>query len=150
VAVPADIREYEIYGTLFKRRGGVGRILGYLPRLFTLYQGAPGFVGTMCSYCVFIGTKSSRSSTLYEVVLTLRALRREAVLSRGRWSTLFSQPVVISLGCRSSSCGRFAGKLCYYEDEIIEDVDRSRPRGVFNLEAPRVTYVIHEPVRGGG
>ena len=36
---PGDAREYELVGTLFKRRGGIGRLLGWKPRLFTLYKG---------------------------------------------------------------------------------------------------------------
>jgi hypothetical protein len=38
--VPGDVREYDIYGCLFKRRGGtVGKFLGWKPRLITLHQG---------------------------------------------------------------------------------------------------------------
>ena len=37
--LPPDTKNYDIYGTLFKRRGGMGRILGWKPRLFTLYKG---------------------------------------------------------------------------------------------------------------
>lgn len=40
IPTPADPKEYELMGTLFKRRGGIGRILGWKPRLFTLYKGA--------------------------------------------------------------------------------------------------------------
>ena len=39
IPTPADPKEYELMGTLFKRRGGIGRILGWKPRLFTLYKG---------------------------------------------------------------------------------------------------------------
>lgn len=36
---PKRLDEYECWGLLFKRRGGMGRILGWKPRLFTLYRG---------------------------------------------------------------------------------------------------------------
>ncbi|KAM3568523.1 hypothetical protein VYU27_009355, partial [Nannochloropsis oceanica] len=41
VELPAqgDGGGYELVGTLFKRRGGIGRLLGWKPRLFTLYKG---------------------------------------------------------------------------------------------------------------
>jgi len=39
LSTPADVKGYEMVGTLFKRRGGIGRLLGWKPRLFTLYRG---------------------------------------------------------------------------------------------------------------
>lgn len=38
-AMPKKLEDYECLGLLFKRRGGMGRILGWKPRLFTLYRG---------------------------------------------------------------------------------------------------------------
>lgn len=36
---PERVEEYEVASTLFKKRGGWGKHLGWRPRAFTLYQG---------------------------------------------------------------------------------------------------------------
>jgi len=37
--IPERIEDYEVFGTLFKKRGGWGKHLGWKARAFTLYQG---------------------------------------------------------------------------------------------------------------
>lgn len=43
-------RDYEAYGMLFKRRGGMGRVLGWKPRVFTLYKGTD--LNMRCFMCM--------------------------------------------------------------------------------------------------
>jgi hypothetical protein len=37
--LPERVEDYDVIGTLYKRRGGWGKHLGWKPRAFTLYQG---------------------------------------------------------------------------------------------------------------
>lgn len=37
--IPERVEDYDVVGTLFKRRGGWGKHLGWKARAFTLYQG---------------------------------------------------------------------------------------------------------------